>query len=106
MKNSTPKDLSPAALGWFKRLQADHEITDHAGLMILESAMRQFDRAEAARREIDLHGVLIVDRWEQRKPNPACAIERDARAGMLAALRALNLDLEPLNDRPGRPGGS
>ena len=51
MKNSAsnPKDLSPAALAWFKRLRTDHEISDHAGLMILESAVRCFDRAELER---------------------------------------------------------
>ena len=31
--------------------------------------------------------------------DPTCFLERDARAGMLSALRALNLDLEPLRDR-------
>jgi hypothetical protein len=38
------------------------------------------------------------------KPNPACTIERDARQGLLAALRALNLDVAPLKPL-GRPGG-
>jgi hypothetical protein len=32
-------------------------------------------------------------------------VERDSRAQWLAALKALNLDLEPLHDKPGRPGG-
>jgi hypothetical protein len=33
------------------------------------------------------------------KVNPAIAVERGARDGMIAALRSLNLDLEPLRDR-------
>jgi hypothetical protein len=40
-----------------------------------------------------------------RKAHPAIAIERDARIALLAALRALKLDLEPLEPRVGRPGG-
>ena len=46
------------------------------------------------------------DRYGQLKAHPAVNIERDARAAMLAALKAMNLDVEPLRDRPGRPGGS
>ncbi len=48
---------------------------------------------------------MTIDRFVQRKPHPLLAAERDARAQMLAALKALNLDLEPLKDR-GRPPGS
>ena len=51
------------------------------------------------------HGAVTKDRWGQLRPNPACTIERDSRAAMLAALKALNLDLEPLRDKPGRPPG-
>jgi hypothetical protein len=40
------------------------------------------------------------------KQNAACFLERDARAGMLSALRALNLDLEPLRDRGRGPGST
>jgi phage terminase small subunit len=52
--------------------------------------------AQAAIRE---HGVLIRDRYGGLRQNPAIAVERAARDGMLAALKALNLDLEPLRDR-------
>jgi glutathione S-transferase len=47
----------------------------------------------------------MADRFGQPKPHPLLATERDARAQFLAALKALNLDLEPLRDRVGRPGG-
>jgi phage terminase small subunit len=103
--NAAPKGLSPAARGWWKLLLADFAIEDPAGRLLLETALRNFDRAEAARRLLDEQGIVITDRWGQSKPHPAAAVERDARSGMLAAFRALNLDLEPLRDRPGRPGG-
>jgi hypothetical protein len=81
-------------------------IRDEGGLLLLETAMRALDRAESARTLLERDGVVITDRWGQQKPHPAAAVERDARAGMLQALKALNLDVEPLRDRPGRPGGA
>ncbi len=53
---------------------------------------------------IDKHGVCVADRYQQLKPNPAVAAERDARAAMLAAFKQLNLDVLP-PQRPGRPPG-
>jgi hypothetical protein len=75
-------------------------------LLLLETGMRAFDRCEAARALLDRDGVVVTDRWGQSKQHPAAAVERDARAGLLAALRALCLDVEPLQPRVGRPGGS
>jgi hypothetical protein len=49
--------------------------------------------------------MTVADRFGQPKVHPAVLIERDARGQMLAALRDLHLDLEPLRDRPGRPAG-
>jgi len=49
--------------------------------------------------------MTLSDRWGQLKINPLCAVERDARAQFMAAMKALNLDLEPLRDKPGRPPG-
>jgi hypothetical protein len=61
---------------------------------------------DKARRLLDRDGLVVSDRFGQQKPHPAAAIERDSKQTLLRNLRALNLDLEPLHDRPGRPGGS
>ena len=105
-RQSPPKDLSRAAQEWYRRLTTEFEIRDEAGLLLLETAMRAYDRAETARSLLERDGVTISDRWGQTKVHPAAAIERDARSGLLAALRALNLDVEPLRDRAGRPPAS
>ena len=49
----------------------------------------------------------MIARGSKRQPraHPLLAVERDSRAQMLAAMKALNLDLEPPRDGPGRPGG-
>jgi len=109
MKKSTtktlPAGLSVAARSWWKKLLAEYQIEDGAGLLLLENAMQAFDRMHQASDLIAKHGAVTVDRFGQLRPNPACTIERDSRAAMLAALKALNLDLEPLRDAAGRPPG-
>ena len=103
---AVPPGLSNGAKQWYRRLMVEFEIKDEAGLLLLTTAMQALDRAESARVLLEKDGIVIVDRWGQQKLHPAAAVERDARSGMLQALKALNLDVEPLRDRPGRPGGS
>jgi len=50
-------------------------------------------------------GLVVTDRHGQQRAHPCTAIERDNRAQMLSALKQLNLDLEPLQPRIGRPAG-
>jgi hypothetical protein len=47
--------------------------------------------------------MMFNDRFGAPKPHPLLPIERDSRQAFLAGMKALNLDLEPLRDRPGRP---
>jgi hypothetical protein len=59
----------------------------------------------SAQKQIKTDGETYRDRFGQIRAHPLLPVERDARAQYLAGLRALNLDVEPLRDRPGRPGG-
>ena len=113
MKNSAakttpkaPKTLSPEARAWWRRVRAEYGIEDDAGLLLLQTAMEAFDRMKMAERNIKRCGLIQKDRFGQPRANPAVTIERDSRAAMLAALRQMNLDIEPLRDSPGGPGGS
>jgi phage terminase small subunit len=100
-----PKHLSTESKKMWKVIIEDYQINDMAGLRILRVALEAFDRAQKCRTSIDKIGLLIRDKFNQPKPHPLLPIERDNRAAFLAGLKALNLDLEPLRDRPGRPGG-
>lgn len=82
----------------------DFDIDDSAGLSLLESALRCWDRAHECRDVIDKEGLQIRDRFEQLKPHPLLASERDAWAGYRAALKQLNLDVLPPGP-VGRPAG-
>lgn len=102
---SPPRGLSTEAKAWWKRLASEYGIEDDAGLLLLQTGLEAFDRMRIAQAAISRDGMTVLDRFGQRKAHPLLPAERDARAQMLAALRALNLDVEPLHDRPGRPAG-
>ena len=107
MKKSTaPKHLSTEARSWWDRLLTEYGITDDAGLLLLQTALESFDRMRGCQEAVTRDGAMIKDRFDQLKPHPLLATERDARAQMLSSLKALNLDLEPLRDGVGRPPGA
>src|SRR5687768_16646756 len=100
-----PSHLSDEARRWWRELMNEYAINDPAGLLLLQTGMEAFDRMKAAQAEIAKDGQTVRDRFGQAKPHPLLATERDARSQLFAALKSLNLDLEPLRDGPGRPGG-
>ena len=101
-----PKHLSSEAKREYSKIVQEYSLDDDAGLLILQTAMEALDRLRDAQAQIKRDGSSVRDRWGQLKPHPLLPTERDARSQLLAGLKALNLDLEPLHDRPGRPSGS
>ena len=106
MEQNVPDHLSADAKRLWTSITSEYCIDDAAGLHILRAALEAFDRSQAAREEIDKCGMLFRDRFGAPKPHPLLPVERDARAAFLAGLKALNLDLEPLRNGPGRPPGN
>jgi phage terminase small subunit len=102
-EKNCPRGLSPAARRWWGVLVAEYHIDDAPGALLLETALVAWDRMQEARRTLAKEGTVLRDRFGQAKPHPACAVERDSRMGFLSALKALNLDVEPLKGI-GRPG--
>lgn len=102
MKNSAPKHLNPAARRWRATLAREYGIADAGGAALLTSAAESWQDVAEYRAIRQREGSIVLDRFQQPKPHPAAALERDARAQLLKALAALNLDVEPLK-RPGRP---
>jgi len=100
---NAPDHLRDGGKAFWRAVADEYSIADAAGLALLTRAAECIDRIDAAGRAIAEHGELVIDRYGAPKLNPACALEKDARAGFLAAMKALNLDLEPLRDGPGRP---
>jgi len=101
-----PKTLSAEARKLWRDLSTEYAIEDSAGIRLLQTACEAMDSMRSAQVLIDRHGVAALDKFGQLKANPACAVMRDSRAAMISAMKALNLDLEPLRSKPGRPGGT
>lgn len=96
MKNpSPPKHLSREAKSWWRKLQVEYNIEDDHGQLVLAVALEAFDRLKGCQAEIARDGASVVDRFGQRKPHPLLPVERDSRSALLAALKALNLDVVP-----------
>lgn len=100
-----PKHLSAEACKWWQQILDEYDIDDPSGVLLLQTALEAFDRMRQAQGIISEQGATIKDRFDQIKSHPQLTVERDARSQMIQALKALNLDLEPLRDGPGRPGG-
>ena len=100
-----PGHLSAEAKKIWGEILVEYQIDDAAGLRILRVALESFDRSQMARKTIRRDGMTFIDKAGQVKSHPLLPIERDSRAAFLTALKALNLDILPLNDRPGRPNG-
>jgi len=83
----------------------EYGISDAGGLLYIQSFADAYTQELAAMDIVAVDGLTFLDRFNQIKSHPLCSIIRDARSQKLAALKHLNLDLEPLRDKPGRPGG-
>jgi len=83
---------APEAKLW-RELAAEYSFSDPASLALLQSAMESHGRARKCREAVDADGETVLDRFQQVKPHPLLAAERDARAAFLQAMRLLRLDV-------------
>ena len=105
MKEKIPDKLSREAKEFYRKILQEYQIEDVAGLKLLLTACECLDRLRECQKIIKKEGMQIQDRFGQWKAHPLCITERDARSQFLLSLKALSLDVEPLKDGPGRPGG-
>ena len=83
----------------------EYQIDDPVGQLLLQTALEAFDRMKIAAAVLNKKGVTFCDKYGQARPHPAATVEANNRSQMMIALKALNLDLEPIRDGPGRPPG-
>ncbi len=96
-----PSSLSRPAADLWRSLVDAYGLDDPAGELLLETALRLWDRAEQAAAAIAAEGLTVGG-----KPHPMLRIERDARNGFLVAMKQLNFDIVPTHPHVGRPPGN
>ena len=99
-----PRDYTPEAKDLWAAVCSGWTL-DAPAVAILDTGIRARMRMREAQVLLKNEGLVMIDRFNQAKPHPATVIERDAGMTFLRCMKALNLDLEPLHDRPGRPPG-
>jgi hypothetical protein len=100
-----PRDLGKAGKLLWRRIESEYQIGDAGGLAHLLQACRAEDDVTTWRQTVATDGGVLNDRFGQKKPHPLIPHIAAGEAIRRAALQALNLNIEPLNARPGRPGG-
>lgn len=94
-----PRGLSQAVRDWWLEIVQGWEL-DQAALEILRTAVEAAETEARAIADLRRRGQIVGG-----KTNPSVGIAKSASMVKLRAIRQLNLDLEPLRDRPGRPSG-
>lgn len=94
------RKLTSESVRLFRKIAKEWSIRDQTGLFLLRTAMEARDEMAAAQTVLDAEGVYILDRFKQRRLHPAAQREKEARAHLLQALKALNLDLSSLDNAP------
>lgn len=97
-KNEQFEALSAESKQLYTRLKTEWSIRDAAGLVTLLTACQALDRLRQAQAIVNAEGIIKPDRFGQPKPHPGTQVEKEARAGLLMALKAMNLDLESLEE--------
>jgi phage terminase small subunit len=95
-----------AAVRETNRLAREYEITDPGGEALLRTFASAFSLEIDCQQQIEKDGLCFKDRFEQMKAHPLLTVLTSARAQKMAALKALCLDVEPLQIGLGRPKGS
>ena len=99
------KKLSKESEKMKKSFRKQYSISDDYGEVLLQTAGEAKDIMDKAQAQVDVEGLTVAGDRGGIKPHPLLTVIRDSRSQFLMALKALNIDLEPLRDRPGRPSG-
>jgi P27 family predicted phage terminase small subunit len=103
MTMDPPAHLSASARQWWQTAVETFVLQEHH-LRLLQLVCEAWDRAQAAREQLQREGLTVAGREGGIRPHPCVAIERDSRLAVARLVRELDLDVEPPTpDRYGPP---
>jgi phage terminase small subunit len=88
-----PKDLNPAMRKRWVSIAGLISL-DEGSASLVTALCRNIQIADDAAGVIAKEGLQVVDRFNQKRPHPALAIQRDSLNLVAKLYRALGLDLE------------
>jgi hypothetical protein len=88
-----PKHLLQPERKIWKAIVHESTFDSEASVALLQATLESHQRARLCRETVDREGATYLDRFDQPKPHPLLAAERDARSAFIAGMKALNLDL-------------
>jgi hypothetical protein len=91
---SPAADLSPDAVALWHQIHRKWML-DEARCAVLVQCLYFFDRAEQARKSLNVHGLVSVDRYGRVHPRPEVRTEEVSRSAFLQGMRHLGLDVVP-----------
>jgi P27 family predicted phage terminase small subunit len=89
-----PEHLSPSAAAWWTTTVERYVLEEHH-LRLLQLCCEAWDRAQAARAQLDRDGLTVPHGDGGIRAHPCIAIERDSRLAVARLVRELDLDVEP-----------
>ena len=92
-----PKGLTKNAAAFWRSVNDKFVLEDHHRELLSQAAFC-LARIDEAKEAIARDGVLVKDRWQQWKENPACAIEIANKRAFKAIYRELGLDIAAPNE--------
>jgi P27 family predicted phage terminase small subunit len=98
-----PEHLSPSSAAWW-RTTVERFVLEEHHLRLLQLCCEAWDRAQAARAQLDRDGLTVESEKGVIRAHPCIAIERDSRLAVARLVRELDLDVEPpASDRVAPP---
>ena len=88
-----PNHLGEPECEIWKHTFSEYDLSTDIAVDVLRTALEAHRRAREAREAIERDGMTVVGRDNQMKPHPLLAVERDARAQWLAAIKQLGIEL-------------
>ncbi len=99
------KKIEDEANEIFDKIQADFGINDAPGVLLLNTAKECFIKIRECDKILKKEGNILSDKFGQKIVHPATRLQTSARAQMLTALKALDLEIAGQEKQgPGRPG--
>jgi P27 family predicted phage terminase small subunit len=92
-RRQPPDHLGEPERDIWKHVLGDYDLSTETAFAVLTTALEAHQRAREAGETVLREGMQVAGRDGQAKVHPLLAVERDARAAWLAAVKQLGLEL-------------